>query len=181
MLMGGFSSRLFWIEEKSAHQRVLQSKIQNPKSKMNSAPSMVRRIQRTIHHTAMSHQVTPARKLHQRDFLFLARLEAHGGAGGDVEPHAARGVALKIEGLVHLEEMVVAPDLNGSIAPVAHDHARRAPAGVDCDRLVLEKILAWFHKIGFSSQPSAISQQIALRFQPSTFSTQGSFLLSADS
>ena len=48
----------------------------------------------------------------------LAGLEAHGGAGGDVEPHALCALAVELQRVVGLEEMIVAADLDRTVAGV---------------------------------------------------------------
>ncbi len=53
---------------------------------------------------------------HQRHVALLAGFEAHGGAGGDVEAHAARLVAVEHQAFVGLEEVVVAADLDRPVA-----------------------------------------------------------------
>ena len=61
--------------------------------------------------------------------LRLARLEAHRGAGRNVEPHAVGGAAIEHERAVGLDEVIVAADLNRPIAAVGHGqlHGRRGP------------------------------------------------------
>ena len=44
--------------------------------------------------------------------LALARLEAHGGAGRNVQAHAERSGAVEFERLVDLEEMIMRADLD---------------------------------------------------------------------
>ena len=48
----------------------------------------------------------------------LARLEAHRGAGGDVEPHAARLLAVELQRRIGFEEMIVRADLDRPVAGV---------------------------------------------------------------
>ena len=55
---------------------------------------------------------------HQRDRAFLAGLEAHRGAGGDVQPEAARGGAIEFERGIGLEEMIMRADLDRPVAGV---------------------------------------------------------------
>src|SRR5215831_7619312 len=59
----------------------------------------------------------------QRHRLLHTRLEAHGVAGRNVEPHAERLRALERERPVGLEEVEVARDLDGAITGV-HDLER---------------------------------------------------------
>ena len=59
---------------------------------------------------------------HEAHLAALARLEAHGGAGRDVEAHAARLRARSNEQRrIGLEEMVVAADLDRPVAGVGDD------------------------------------------------------------
>src|SRR5258708_15235141 len=48
----------------------------------------------------------------ERDLARLSRFEAHRGAGCDIEPHAARLLAIEFQCRIGLEEMVVRADLN---------------------------------------------------------------------
>src|SRR5574340_1614109 len=64
----------------------------------------------------------------ERHRLRLARLEADGGPGRDVEPFAVRGVAIEGERAIGFDEVIVAPDLDRTIAGVRHLEAdARAP------------------------------------------------------
>src|SRR5215208_7638076 len=49
---------------------------------------------------------------HQFHLACLSWLEPHRGAGGDVEPHAARLLAVELQRRVGLEEMIVRADLD---------------------------------------------------------------------
>src|SRR5687768_15419287 len=51
-----------------------------------------------------------ARQRHQLHVAGLAGLEAHGGAGGDIEPHAAGLLAVEFQRGIGLVEMVVRAD-----------------------------------------------------------------------
>src|SRR3546814_12169091 len=55
----------------------------------------------------------PARtgQLDQFDFARLPRLEAHGGAGRDVQAHTPRAVPIEAQRVVGLDEVVVRADL----------------------------------------------------------------------
>ena len=57
----------------------------------------------------------------ESDLAGLAGLEAHGGAGGDVEAQAAGLLAVEFEGAVGLGEMVVRADLDRSVAGVGDE------------------------------------------------------------
>ena len=67
----------------------------------------------------------------------LARLEAHGGAGGDVEPHAAGLLAVEAERRVGFEEMVVRTDLDRAVAGIGDFEGDLCGASVELD-------VAWF-------------------------------------
>ena len=69
----------------------------------------------------------------QLDFALLSGLEAHGGAGGDVQTKAFRGRALESQRLVGLEEVVVRAHLDGPITGVGDFHLERVAPGVDFD------------------------------------------------
>jgi hypothetical protein len=57
----------------------------------------------------------------QLDAALLARLEAHGGARGDVQAHAARRGAVEAERRVGLGEVIVRADLDRPVAGVLDD------------------------------------------------------------
>ena len=73
------------------------------------------------------------------DLARVARLEADGRAGGDVQPHAVRRRAIEGQPAVHLEEMAVRSDLHRPIAAVGDLDAPRRTPGVDLDRLGREE------------------------------------------
>ena len=52
------------------------------------------------------------------DFARIARLEAHRGARGNVQPKAARGFAIESQRGVHFVEMEMAADLDRTVAGV---------------------------------------------------------------
>ena len=70
---------------------------------------------------------------HQRDLARLARFEAHGGAGGDVQPLAARRGAVERQRRVGFGEMVVAADLDRPVAGVGDGQRGARQAGVELD------------------------------------------------
>ena len=65
--------------------------------------------------------------------LRLPRLEADGGAGRNVEPHAEGFAAIEFERLVDLEEVEVAADLHRPVAGIEHGQRCLRPAGVELD------------------------------------------------
>src|SRR5437868_14347218 len=60
----------------------------------------------------------------------LAGLEADGGAGGDVEAHAARFLAVEFQRGIGLEEMVVRADLDRAVAGVGDRERHGLAAGI---------------------------------------------------
>jgi hypothetical protein len=70
---------------------------------------------------------------HQPHRAGLPRLEAHGSAGGDVEPVAARQRAVEDQRRVGLEEMIVAADLDRPVAAVGDRQLERRSAGIELD------------------------------------------------
>ena len=69
----------------------------------------------------------------EADVAGLPGLEAHGGAGGDVEAAAAGGGAVEGERGVGLGEVVVRADLDRAVAGVGDDERDRLAAGVEGD------------------------------------------------
>ena len=69
------------------------------------------------------------------DGLFIARLEADGGGGGDVQAHAVGGVAVEFQRAVHFEEMEVGTHLNGTVARVVDLEGDGLAAFVELNRI----------------------------------------------
>jgi hypothetical protein len=63
----------------------------------------------------------------------LPRLEPHRGAGGDVEPAAARYATVEGQRRVGLGEVVMAADLNGPVPGVADLQLHAVRAGIQLD------------------------------------------------
>src|SRR4051794_7266462 len=63
----------------------------------------------------------------------LARLEADGGARGDVEAHTARALAIEGKSRVGLIEMIMRADLDRTIAGVGDVDGHGRLAGVQLD------------------------------------------------
>ena len=70
----------------------------------------------------------------------LAGLEAHRGAGGDVEPHAARLLAVELQRRIGLEEMIVRADLDRPVAGIGDRQRHRLAAGIEFDLAVLDEV-----------------------------------------
>src|SRR5580658_7500156 len=86
-----------------------------------------------------------AAKRDELDLARLAGLEAHRGSGGDVEPHAARFLAVEFQRRIGFEKMIVRADLNRPVAAVG-DRDRHAPAAlVELDLAVFDKEFAGYH------------------------------------
>jgi hypothetical protein len=82
---------------------------------------------------------------HQRDLARLAGLEAHGGAGGDVEAEALGAVAVELQRRVGLIEMVVAADLDRAVAGVGDAERHGLALLVERDLALARDDLAGFH------------------------------------
>ena len=80
-----------------------------------------------------------AGKRHQVDFARLAGLEAHRRAGGNIEPHAARFLAVEFQRRIGLEEMIVRADLDRPVAACSRPKASRLAAFVELDLAVLDE------------------------------------------
>src|SRR4029450_7175919 len=79
------------------------------------------------------------------DVAGLAGLEADGGAGGDVEAHAAGLFALELQCGIGLEEMIVRAHLNGTVAGIGHRQRHGLAAGIELDVAVLDEEFAGDH------------------------------------
>src|ERR1700722_10290060 len=84
----------------------------------------------------------------QRDELHVAglsRLEAHRGAGRDVEPHAARLLAVELQRRIGLEKLVLGADLDRTVAGIGDRERHRLAAGIELDLAVLDEEFAGDH------------------------------------
>jgi hypothetical protein len=63
----------------------------------------------------------------------FAGFEPHGSTGGNVEPAPCRNRAIEVERAIRLGEVVVAADLDWSVAAIGHLHLHRYPALVQRD------------------------------------------------
>src|SRR5262249_13248041 len=81
----------------------------------------------------------------QRHLARLSRLEAHGRSGRDVEPHAARLLAIELQRRVGLEEMIVRSDLDRPVAGVGRRQRHGLAAGIERDVAGLDEELAGGH------------------------------------
>src|SRR5215475_6303389 len=100
----------------------------------------------------LAHHVLPesidrtlAGECHQRDLARLPGLEAHRGAGRDVEPHAARLGAVKLQRRIGLEEMIVRAHLDRPVAGIRHRQGDGLAAGIELDLAVLDEGFARNH------------------------------------
>src|SRR4029077_7902693 len=85
----------------------------------------------------------------QRDLARLPRLEPHRRPGRDVEPHAARLLAIELQRRIGLEEMIVRADLDRPVAGVGDGERRGLAAGVERDLAGLDEELAGGHGVSF--------------------------------
>src|SRR3954468_19459263 len=76
---------------------------------------------------------------HDLDIARLSRLEPHGGAGRDIEPHAASLLAVELQRRIGLEEMIVRADLDRTVACVGNRQRRRLAAGIELNLAVLDE------------------------------------------
>src|SRR5271154_3123061 len=86
------------------------------------------------HHLALeAEDLAIPREGYQRHRARLARLEAHRGSRGDVQPHAVGDLAIEAQRIVGLEEVIVRADLDRTIAAIGHLERRGPAALVDLD------------------------------------------------
>src|SRR4029077_20971526 len=81
----------------------------------------------------------------QRDLARLPRLEPHRRPGRDVEPHAARLLAIELQRRIGLEEMIVRADLDRPVAGVGDGERHGLAAGIERDLAGLDEELAGGH------------------------------------
>src|SRR5213080_5002920 len=92
-----------------------------------------------------------SRQCHQLNVTGLAGLEAHGGAGGDVEAHAAGFLALEFQRGIGFEEMIVRADLDRTIAGVGDGQRHGLAAGIEFDLAVLDEEFAGDHLASYAT------------------------------
>src|SRR5262244_3533139 len=102
----------------------------------------------------LTHHVLPepvdgalAGERNERDLARLPRFKAHRGAGGDIEPHAARFLAVEFQRRIGLEEMIMRADLDRPIAGIGDRQAQRLAAGIELDLAVLDEHLTGDHGV----------------------------------
>src|SRR5262249_53474100 len=106
----------------------------------------------------LSHHVLPepvdhalAGERNEHDLARLPRLKAHRGAGGDIEPHAARLFAIEFQRRIGLEEMIMRADLDRPIAGIGDRQRHRLAASVELDLAVLDEHFTGDHAEPLSS------------------------------
>jgi len=67
------------------------------------------------------------------DFADVSRLETDGRACWDVESETEGGVAVEVEFRIHLGEVEMTADLDGSVSPVLYYYTYRRKAGIQLD------------------------------------------------
>src|SRR5579859_1926689 len=80
-----------------------------------------------------------SRERHQLHLTGLSRLEAHRGACGDIEPHAAGFLALELQRRIGLEEMIVRADLDRAVTGIGNRQRHGLAAGIELDLAVLDE------------------------------------------
>src|SRR5258708_40326083 len=91
----------------------------------------------------------PAAKGDQADLFLFARLKTNGSPGGNIQAHPIRVLALEYQRGIRLKEVIVAPDLNGTITCVLDKQPRgSAPSvGLNVTNGLVEQIFSWFHRL----------------------------------
>src|SRR5262245_28021207 len=129
----------------------------------------------------LAHHVLPepiddalAGECDQRDLTRLAGLEAHRGAGRNVETHAARLGAIEFQRRVGLEEMVVRAHLDRPIAGIRHRQRDGLAAGIELDLTITDEVFAGDHQIPcLSSFPGAAQRRARNPYPPSVVMDSG--------
>ena len=86
-----------------------------------------------------------ARQRHRLYITGLSRIEPHRGAGGDVEPHAARLFAVELQRRIGFEEMIMRADLDRPISAIGNRERHGLAAGIEFDLAVLDEEFAGDH------------------------------------
>src|SRR5712671_7598923 len=102
-------------------------------------PSFQEKSQLSHHVATKTIDDSLAGERHELDVAGLPRLEPHRGAGGDIEPHAARLFAVEFQRRIGFEEMIVRADLDRAVAGVGDVKRHGLAAGVEFDLAVLDE------------------------------------------
>src|ERR1700677_2625017 len=101
-------------------------------SMVTSLPAL--RVSQLAHHVlAKTVDRAPSRERDQRHLAGLAGLEPHRGSGRDVEPHAARLLALELQRRIGLEEMIMAADLDRAVTRIGDRERHGLAVNVEYD------------------------------------------------
>ena len=71
----------------------------------------------------MAEDAAQTPKGHEGHLFFFSRLEPHTGSGRNVETHTACLFAIERQRAIDFKEVVVASDLNGTVAGVAYEES----------------------------------------------------------
>src|SRR5712671_1436781 len=82
---------------------------------------------------------------HELHVAGLAGLEADGGAGGNIQAHAARLLSVELQRRIGFEKVVVRADLDRAVAGVCHRQPHGLAAGIEFDLAVLDEEFAGDH------------------------------------
>src|SRR5262245_33620289 len=136
----------------------------------------------------LSHHVLPepvddalAGERNERDLARLPRLKAHRGAGGDIEPHAARLFAIEFERRIGLEEMIMRADLDRPIAGVGNRQCHGLATGIELDLTLLDEHFTGNHEAPPRPRVHLIGSRTVTSLVPSgkVASTWMSWIISA--
>src|SRR6266446_1262387 len=101
----------------------------------------------------LSHHILPkpvdralAGERNERDLTRLPRFKAHRRAGRDIEPHAARLLAIEFQRRIGLEEMIMRADLDRPVAGIGDVKRNRPAPGIELDLAVLDEHLSGDHR-----------------------------------
>src|SRR6056297_1274505 len=107
---------------------------------------MVVAMSEVSHHLLVEPEHSPRAAIGNESHLApLARLEADGGAGRNIEAVAARGRAVETEAAIGLGEMVMAAHLHGPVAGIGDLKHGDLRAFVEGDLAVCRKEFSWDH------------------------------------
>ncbi len=102
-------------------------------------------VQRTRNQGAAAVHLPQSAQGDEANRLDLPRLDAHGRPGGQVEAHAVGRGPVEDQRPIDLEKVEMRPDLNRPVAGVVDLEDAGGPAGVEFDRLAVQKVFARRH------------------------------------
>src|SRR5262249_37940198 len=105
-------------------------------------------IKRAIDQSVVTKYPTRTTEVDQRNFFLFSRLKAHGGTGGNVQPHASRYCPNECERAIDFKKVIVAADLDRPITRVLNHNGQDTTSQIRFDLSGFDEVFAWVHCLG---------------------------------